>query len=272
MKRSKKSTGFTLIELLVVVSIIALLVSILMPSLQKAREAAKRTICQTNIKNLSYALVLYTCDHDGRIPRDAPIANPGDPWESIEPQFIHGDYWDFTLLQYLGGEEDPYLEWGITSGQATDKYLIPRDAIPGYMKVFICPSNVMSPDLSSIPELTDAAAMGLNKIVNTRTYRYNIGSNIEGAPPRGRMAPRLSKITRAAETIAFIDGVFGLFNYHNGWCLRAFGRGLRSSPDIVKTHGRGTTAGFFDGHGEFMEDAPEELYTYSWQLPVQFQY
>jgi len=57
--------GFTLIELLVVISIIALLVSILMPSLMGAKEQAKATQCLANLRNLGTAMVLYHAENDG---------------------------------------------------------------------------------------------------------------------------------------------------------------------------------------------------------------
>ena len=63
-----KGRGFTLIELLVVISIVALLLSILIPSLKKARENAKDVICRTNIKSMQLATTLYTDDFDGKMP------------------------------------------------------------------------------------------------------------------------------------------------------------------------------------------------------------
>jgi len=57
--------AFTLIELLVVISVIALLLSILMPSLQKAKERAKTVVCQQNLKQWGYIFGAYTEEHNG---------------------------------------------------------------------------------------------------------------------------------------------------------------------------------------------------------------
>lgn len=59
-----KRLAFTLIELLVVVSIIALLVSILLPALSKAREQAKRTVCKSNLRQLGIGMVEYMVEFD----------------------------------------------------------------------------------------------------------------------------------------------------------------------------------------------------------------
>lgn len=61
----RNSRAFTLVELLVVVGIIALLVSILIPALSQAREAADKTLCATNLHGLSLANSLYANDYDG---------------------------------------------------------------------------------------------------------------------------------------------------------------------------------------------------------------
>lgn len=74
MRIAKSRNGFTLIELLVVVAIIAVLMSILLPSLRSARESAKNTLCKSNMRSCNMALQMYGYDYNNVYPsavRDA---------------------------------------------------------------------------------------------------------------------------------------------------------------------------------------------------------
>ena len=68
MTRHTPRRGFTLVELLVVIGIIALLVSILLPTLSKAREQAKRTACMSNLRQLGAITLMYAAENKGWLP------------------------------------------------------------------------------------------------------------------------------------------------------------------------------------------------------------
>ncbi len=77
MINKKNVAGFTLIELLVVIAVIALLLAILVPTLNMAKEHAKRVICSSHLKSIGMALVLYADENEGKLPQND---DPGHPY------------------------------------------------------------------------------------------------------------------------------------------------------------------------------------------------
>ena len=116
--------GFTLVELLVVISIIALLVSILMPALGRARDQAKQVVCQVNLRQQSLAADYYSMDNDDIIV----------PWQSYNLTAGPARFWANLLAPYIGSKE---------GGKGSDSDLWDKKDSGGdsSLKIFMCPSQ-----------------------------------------------------------------------------------------------------------------------------------
>jgi len=99
----RRGTGFTLIELLVVISIIALLISLLLPALGSARRSARTMKSQSNIRSIGQSFHLYASDNENLFP--APHRDEGGGWQAAEP-------WSRSILPYIDGGGEIWVDDG----------------------------------------------------------------------------------------------------------------------------------------------------------------
>ena len=233
--RPADRAGFTLVELLVVIGIIALLIAILMPALSKAREQANAVKCLSNQRSLGGALVLFTNEHKGYLPKawfnDSPF--PGGPkWQYRDPMWG----WDYILSTYLSRNKD----------------------------VFRCPTDepvyfrgewTNGTGLPDEPKADDIAA----------SYRINIShQHAYGVPDSAGVRPlyaqKVTKLKDSSKAIIFFDGANTATLWHhaatweispNGWVKGKASHGVDDKTNVGWNKHRGRcNYTFADGHAE----------------------
>jgi len=139
-RTSRRWRGFTLIELLVVIAIIAILIGLLLPAVQKVREAAANAACKDNMHNMSLALVNCADTHQGKMPPAIGTYPVGHPSAGNS----HGGHF-FHILPYLEQDNlfkacnNPNSEGRNGNLQCYDSWGV--NGIDGNPKVFICPAD-----------------------------------------------------------------------------------------------------------------------------------
>ncbi|WP_437206290.1 DUF1559 family PulG-like putative transporter [Planctomicrobium sp. SH664] len=143
----KTSRAFTLIELLVVIAIIAVLIALLLPAVQQAREAARRSQCKNNLKQIGLALHNYHEVHNVFPPGNVHNADPGLPLTGSQKQASWG--WGSLILPNL--DQAPlYNSLGVGNRTLNQVLLDSSSAVltRTVLPVFRCPTDV-APDINT---------------------------------------------------------------------------------------------------------------------------
>lgn len=143
VRRSNPRAGFTLIELLVVIAIIAILIGLLLPAVQKVREAAARSTCQNNMKQLGLAAMNYE-SAQGKLPTSLfvniglPPGGAGQPGAPF-PAIVHS--WAVFFLPYME-QENVFRQYNMNYPWfAVAPGLVDNQApLRTQIKTFLCPS------------------------------------------------------------------------------------------------------------------------------------
>jgi prepilin-type N-terminal cleavage/methylation domain-containing protein/prepilin-type processing-associated H-X9-DG protein len=273
MSFGRRVRAFTLVELLVVIGIIALLIAILLPALQKARESANTTQCASNLRQIAIGIIGYANDNKGRLPPSRVNSSSGTMYQK-------GFFWSNELVR------GKYLD----SIHGVDSSGAPR----GGNTVFRCPSGIdedlkfsgfnalyprqgINQQFLFIPEpVADdgvKTGYGLNSIT-VEDGNYTTSAAVGGANDAAfawyntksdnndpllnysRCTRSLSLIKRSALMVMAFDG-----NTYN-WNNIAGSTGL--SARISGRHGKATNDGkdgmfncaFFDGHVTLLSTEP----------------
>ncbi|MEM9351710.1 MAG: DUF1559 domain-containing protein [Planctomycetota bacterium] len=173
-KRRLKRGAFTLVELLVVIAIIGVLVALLLPAVQAAREAARRSQCQNNLKQIGLAMLNYE-QTQGALPAGGWFYQwVGDPDLGYGEDQPGG--WVFSLLEFVEAQNIRQMSAGLTGN---DKRLRLAEMSATPISVFVCPSRRPAEAWTAISPF----AQPINAELPALCARTDYGAVVSGGIP-----------------------------------------------------------------------------------------
>ncbi|MDB5319243.1 MAG: hypothetical protein JWN40_874 [Phycisphaerales bacterium] len=158
-KRNSVRCAFTLVELLVVIGIIALLISILLPALSKARDQSNRTKCMANLKQIMTITIMYANDNKLVLPWTtwaSPVPPGGLGWLYKEPRVTSGQFLPADV------EQGAFWQYGMKN---IDVYRCPAgNTAADPTKSYYITSYIMNGALNNYPDLSKNIPLKFYKI------------------------------------------------------------------------------------------------------------
>ena len=229
MRRYSKH-GFTLVELLVVIAIIGILIAMLLPAIQAAREAARRTQCKNNLKQLGLAAQAHLSTQ-----RYFPSGGWGWNWVGDPDRGYNTNQpggWAYSLLAFVEGGTIRSIGKGLPAGLGSgSKYYALAQMQTQALPVFVCPSR----------RGITIGPIGDNRIWNVDTglsaqigaarsdYAGSAGTNInccDGGPPAGSDTPTYDPVANYFKTEAFWTASTGVIYGGSAISVRKIPDGL----------------------------------------------
>ena len=214
-----RRTAFTLIELLVVIAIIAILAALLMPALEKAREAARQVACLNNLREMGLGVNFYADQYGGFLPGRVESTN----WTNLNGYYPSA--WYVQLLPYLASEPLPDMA-AIAGGDVAAS--VAASAPKGSRAIFKCPCYPPAAE-PSIPFRGDYHPYMVNP---SAISKYTQWVRIQRQATRPFLADGL--LTWTDRQVCFS---FYYIPYFGGGCGNWFFGGYHNSAYYKPSHG-----------------------------------